>query len=161
MSYCRQRKPNFARIFRGLLVPCSNAICGRDGFTRNFGRSRHENLSGAISWLTFSLAEQRTPGEFKVNAAPRRARETLQDGGRRFVFRESRGAFAVRPSFAGPTILRPSARSRRPSLLLRSGRSRQMHYFSTTGASGAPSPTLSLIAALGDGRTRLTKSCQR
>src|ERR1700730_16393024 len=29
------------------------AICGRDGFTRDFGRSGHENPSGAISWLTF------------------------------------------------------------------------------------------------------------
>jgi hypothetical protein len=50
---------------RGLLVPGSKAICGRDGFTRDFGRSRHENLSGAISWLTFSWAEQLTPGEAK------------------------------------------------------------------------------------------------
>jgi hypothetical protein len=38
---------------RGLPVSCSSAICGRDGFTRNFGCGGHENLSGAISWLTF------------------------------------------------------------------------------------------------------------
>jgi len=30
----------------------SKAICGRDGFTRDFGRGRHENLSGAILWLS-------------------------------------------------------------------------------------------------------------
>jgi hypothetical protein len=29
------------------------AIRGRDGCTRDFGRGRYENLSGAISWLTF------------------------------------------------------------------------------------------------------------
>jgi hypothetical protein len=29
------------------------AIRGRDGFTRDFGRGRYENLSGTISWLTF------------------------------------------------------------------------------------------------------------
>jgi hypothetical protein len=29
------------------------AIRGRDGFTRDFGCGRYENLSGAISWLTF------------------------------------------------------------------------------------------------------------
>jgi hypothetical protein len=56
----------FCPYFRGLLVRCSNAICGRDGFRRNFGRNRHENLSGAISWLTFLRAEQRTPGELKA-----------------------------------------------------------------------------------------------
>jgi hypothetical protein len=27
------------------------AIRGRDGFTRDFGRGRYENLSVAISWL--------------------------------------------------------------------------------------------------------------
>jgi len=31
----------------------SKAIRGRDGCTRDFGRGRYENLSGAISWLTF------------------------------------------------------------------------------------------------------------
>jgi hypothetical protein len=36
-----------------LAVPCSKAICGGDGFARDFGRGRHENLSGAISWFTF------------------------------------------------------------------------------------------------------------
>ena len=29
------------------------AIRGRDGFMRDFGGGRYENLSGAISWLTF------------------------------------------------------------------------------------------------------------
>ena len=37
-------------------------ICGRDGFTRDFGFGRYENLSGAISWLTFFSGE----GEAKV-----------------------------------------------------------------------------------------------
>jgi hypothetical protein len=36
------------------------AIRGRDGCTRHFGCGRYENLSGAISWLTFSRAEQPT-----------------------------------------------------------------------------------------------------
>jgi hypothetical protein len=31
----------------------SKAIRGRDGFTRDFGCGRYENLSGAFSWLTF------------------------------------------------------------------------------------------------------------
>src|ERR1700730_13826511 len=30
-----------------------DTICGRGGCTRDFGCDRHENLSGAISWLTF------------------------------------------------------------------------------------------------------------
>jgi len=47
------RSANFHRYFRGLAVPRHGAVCGRDGLTRNFGRSRHENLSRAISWLTF------------------------------------------------------------------------------------------------------------
>jgi hypothetical protein len=42
------------------------AIGGRDGFTRDFGRGRHENLTGAISWLTFSRTEQLTSGEAEV-----------------------------------------------------------------------------------------------
>jgi hypothetical protein len=44
---------NFHAYLRGLAVPCHRAVCGRDGLTRDFGRGRHENLSGAISWLTF------------------------------------------------------------------------------------------------------------
>jgi hypothetical protein len=53
---------------RGLLVPCSNVIYGRDGFTRDFGCGRHENLSGAISWLTFLRAGQLTSGEDRAIA---------------------------------------------------------------------------------------------
>jgi hypothetical protein len=34
---------------RGLPVPRSKAIRGRDGFTRDFGGGRYENLSGDIS----------------------------------------------------------------------------------------------------------------
>ena len=51
--YCLSRKPVLLRICGGLAVPCTKAICGGDGFARDFGRSRYENLSGAISWLTF------------------------------------------------------------------------------------------------------------
>src|SRR5262249_25885988 len=46
------RSANFHRYFRGLAVPCHGAVCSRDGTTRHLGRSRHENLSGAISWLS-------------------------------------------------------------------------------------------------------------
>jgi hypothetical protein len=49
----------FRAYFRGLAVPRSKAICGRDGLPRDFGRRRHENLFGAISWLTFLRVEQR------------------------------------------------------------------------------------------------------
>jgi hypothetical protein len=48
---------NFHAYLRGLAVPRSKAVCGRDGLTRHFGRSRHKNLSGAISWLTFFAGE--------------------------------------------------------------------------------------------------------
>jgi hypothetical protein len=44
---------NFLANLRGLLVPRSKAIPGRDGFTRDFGCACHKNLSGAISWFTF------------------------------------------------------------------------------------------------------------
>jgi hypothetical protein len=47
------RAANFLANLRGLLVPRSKAIRGRDGFTRDFGCGCHENLSGAISWFTF------------------------------------------------------------------------------------------------------------
>jgi hypothetical protein len=50
----------FSYEFAGVTGLAFEAICGRDGFTRNFGRGRHENLSGAISWLTFLRAEQLT-----------------------------------------------------------------------------------------------------
>ena len=43
----------FSREFAGFTGLVFKAIRGRDGFTRYFGPSRHENLSGAISWLTF------------------------------------------------------------------------------------------------------------
>src|ERR1700720_4268331 len=62
------RAANFLANLRGLLVPGSKAIRGRDGFTRDFGHGRYENLSGAISWLTFLRAEQLTPGEDRAIA---------------------------------------------------------------------------------------------
>jgi hypothetical protein len=43
----------FSREFAGFTGLVFEALRGRDGFTRGFGCSRHENLSGAISWLTF------------------------------------------------------------------------------------------------------------
>src|SRR6516162_5969538 len=43
----------FSAVFTGVTVPCHGAVYGRDGLPRDFGRSRHENLSKAISWLTF------------------------------------------------------------------------------------------------------------
>jgi hypothetical protein len=60
---------HFLTNLRGLAVPCSKVICGRDGFARDFGRSRYENLSGAISWFTFSPAEQRRQAKPKGLAA--------------------------------------------------------------------------------------------
>jgi hypothetical protein len=41
----------FSREFAGFTVLEFKAICGRDGCTRDFGYGRHENLSGALSWL--------------------------------------------------------------------------------------------------------------
>jgi hypothetical protein len=110
----------------GLVVPRSKAVCGRDGLARDFGRGRHENLFGAISW--FSRAEQLTPGESKaigrrkgpftgiwrtLNRVFSAKGESCSDrtdarskGGRvefykalsrRFVFSGSRGAFAGNP----------------------------------------------------------------
>jgi hypothetical protein len=51
------------------------AICGRDGFTRDFGCGRCENLSGALSWLTFFAGEAsgRRQGEAKVIARDAKA----------------------------------------------------------------------------------------
>ena len=43
----------FSREFAGVTGLVFKAICGRDGFRGDFGRGRYENLSGAISWLTF------------------------------------------------------------------------------------------------------------
>jgi hypothetical protein len=43
----------FSREFAGVTGLVFKAIRGRDGFTRDFGCGRYENLSGAISWLTF------------------------------------------------------------------------------------------------------------
>jgi hypothetical protein len=56
----------FCREFAGVTGLAFNTIRGRDGCTRNFGRDGYENLSGVISWLTFSPAEQLTSGEAKV-----------------------------------------------------------------------------------------------
>jgi hypothetical protein len=41
------------REFAGFTGLVFKAIRGREGFTRDFGCGRYENLSGAISWLTF------------------------------------------------------------------------------------------------------------
>src|SRR6202022_53684 len=82
----------FSREFAGVTGLVSKAIRGRDGCTRDFGRGRYENLSGAISWLTFfaggaadvrrsrsdwrrELAEsricsQRKPRSFRCSAQP-------------------------------------------------------------------------------------------
>jgi hypothetical protein len=43
----------FSYEFPGLPGRAPYRICGGDGCTRNFGCGRYENLSGAISWLTF------------------------------------------------------------------------------------------------------------
>src|ERR1700720_3893315 len=50
--YCLSRKPIFSE-FAGVTGLVSKAIRGRDGCTRDFGCGHYENLSGAISWLTF------------------------------------------------------------------------------------------------------------
>jgi hypothetical protein len=47
------RAAHFRAYLRGLVVPRFKAVCGRDGSTGHFDRRRHENLSWAISWLTF------------------------------------------------------------------------------------------------------------
>jgi hypothetical protein len=66
--------------------PCTSArdaaaIRGRDAFARDFRRSGDEDLSGAISWLTFSRAEQLTAAEEETIApgAPGRTCGKLQD----------------------------------------------------------------------------------
>jgi hypothetical protein len=56
------QEADFHANFRGLMVPRSRAIRGRDGFAVDFGRGHQENLSGAISWFTFSPAEQLASG---------------------------------------------------------------------------------------------------
>ena len=43
----------FSRVFSGVTGLAFNTICGRDGCPRDFGCGGYENLSGAISWLTF------------------------------------------------------------------------------------------------------------
>jgi hypothetical protein len=43
----------FSREFTGVTGLVSKAIRCRDSFTRDFGGGRSENLSRAISWLTF------------------------------------------------------------------------------------------------------------
>src|ERR1019366_5064040 len=82
----------FCREFAGFTGLVSKAIRGRDGFTRDFGCGRYENLSGAISWLTF----------FAGGAAEARRRQT--DWRRelvrkwRFVLSGSRVTSAVLPN---------------------------------------------------------------
>jgi hypothetical protein len=79
----------FSREFAGFTGLVSKAIRGRDDFRRDFGRGRCENLSGAISWLTFS------------RRSSRRQAEAFGGGNslnRRCALSESRGAFAVQPS---------------------------------------------------------------
>jgi hypothetical protein len=51
-------------------------IRGRDGFTRDSGRGRYENLSGAISWLTFfcGRSSERQVNSKRLHAAPMWAR---------------------------------------------------------------------------------------
>src|ERR1700730_6125964 len=56
----------FSREFAGVTGLVSKAIRGSDGCTRDFGCGRSENLSGAISRLTFSRAEPLTSGEAEV-----------------------------------------------------------------------------------------------
>jgi hypothetical protein len=84
----------FSREFAGVIDPVSKAICGRDGFTRDFCRGGCENLSGAISWLTFSRAEQLTRGELR-GTEPRRqgGRAKLQDGGWAICFQRKPRSF--------------------------------------------------------------------
>src|ERR1019366_2115694 len=82
----------FCREFAGFTGLVSKAIRGRDGFTRDFGCGRYENLSGAISWLTFfaggaadvrrsrsdwrrelaesTICSQRKPSSFRCSAQP-------------------------------------------------------------------------------------------
>src|SRR5580700_9246945 len=80
-----------SREFAGVTGLVFKAIRGRDGCTRDFACGRYENLSGAISWLTFLRAEQLTSGEAEVIGGG-------NSQNRGFVLSESRGAFAVRPS---------------------------------------------------------------
>jgi hypothetical protein len=55
-------------------------IGGRDGLTRDFGRSRHENLSRAISWLTFFAGGAANARWIQSDwTAPRRVYENLAD----------------------------------------------------------------------------------
>src|ERR1700730_2562657 len=81
----------FSREFAGVTGLVSKAIRGSDGCTRDFGCGRSENLSGAISWLTFSRAEPLASGEAEAIGGG-------NSQNRRFVLSESRGAFAVQPS---------------------------------------------------------------
>ena len=50
--YVFSRSP-FSRLFPWVTVPRSKALPGRDDFRPEFRRGGSENLSGAISWLTF------------------------------------------------------------------------------------------------------------
>src|SRR6202022_3353781 len=105
----------FSRVFAGVTGLVSKAICGRDGCTRDFGRDRYENLSGAISWLTFfaggaadvrrsqsdwrreladsTICSQRKPRSFRCSAQPAGSR-----GVRRInVWAVPRSALALDP----------------------------------------------------------------
>jgi hypothetical protein len=59
---------------RGLLIPGSKALRGRDGFTRDFGCDRYENLSSAISWLTFFLGRSQQPTSREAKVIAREAK---------------------------------------------------------------------------------------
>ena len=55
----------FSREFAGVTGLVFKAIRGGDVCTRDFGCGRYENLSGAISWLTFFAGGAATSGEPK------------------------------------------------------------------------------------------------
>jgi hypothetical protein len=95
----------FSREFAGFTGLVFKAIRGRDGCTRDFGCGRYENLSGAISWLTFPRADQLTSGEAEVIGGG-------NSQNRRFVLSESRGAFAVPPSRPAAAVLGASMSGR-------------------------------------------------
>lgn len=50
----------FCRELAGFLGLAFKTICGREGFTRDLGRGRYENLPTPFRCLLFSQAEQPT-----------------------------------------------------------------------------------------------------
>jgi hypothetical protein len=74
----------FPTNLRGLLILRCKAICSRDGFRDDFGRGRRENLSGAISWLTFfgDGASSRRQAKPKIARDAKGARGNLQNASR-------------------------------------------------------------------------------